>query len=144
MSNPIELQGIDHIVLRSDDVPAMLRFYQQVLGATLERSLEDLGLHQLRAGSSLIDIVDCAKELGAKGGAAPEGKAANMDHFCLTLNTWDERILRDWLQQHGVASSDVARRYGAQGFGPSLYIQDPQGNTIELKQRQRAPPPIQQ
>ena len=136
MPNPITLQGLDHVVLRATDVASMLQFYQQVLGATLERTLEDLGLYQLRAGSSLIDIVDCARELGAQGGGAPDDKAPNMDHFCLTLKAWDEQALGAWLKQQGIAFSEVKQRYGAQGFGPSLYIKDPQGNTIELKQQQ--------
>jgi catechol 2,3-dioxygenase-like lactoylglutathione lyase family enzyme len=128
-----KLQEIDHIVLRSDDIEAMLAFYGDVLGASLERHLEAEGLYQLRAGRSLIDIVDTSRPLGQAGGAAPDGHAPNVDHFCLTIHPWHEVQLRAHLEQHGVSPSPVARRYGAQGYGPSLYIQDPSGNTIELK-----------
>ena len=127
------VQGIDHIVLRSANVTTMLRFYREVLGATLERELPQQGLYQLRVGASLIDIVDTAAELGRRAGAAPNRKAPNMDHFCLLISPWRESSMHAWLRRHGVAFSSTEQRYGAQGFGSSLYIADPDGNTIELK-----------
>lgn len=133
MAQPFELLGIDHVVLRSARVDAMLAFYQTVLGATLERELEAKGLYQLRAGRSLIDIVDINKPLGQAGGDAPNGDAPNMDHFCLRIEPWHEQQLLDHLQAHGIAVSPIATRYGADGFGSSVYITDPEGNTVELK-----------
>jgi hypothetical protein len=32
-----------------------------------------------------------------------------------------------------VACDEFTTRYGAEGFGPSAYIKDPDGNTIELR-----------
>ena len=127
------VQGIDHVVLRVVDVEAMIRFYQDVLGCAVERRLDDLGLIQLRAGSSLIDLVDVAGELGRKGGAAPGAGGRNMDHLCLRIDPFDEPALRTHLQAHGVEAGDLATRYGAEGIGPSLYIEDPECNTVELK-----------
>ncbi len=37
------------------------------------------------------------------------------------------------VDSHGVAVGELATRYGAEGSGPSLYIHDPDGNTVELK-----------
>ena len=53
----IQIRGIDHVVLRVADLDAMLEFYCKVLGCSIERQQEELGLTQLRAGSSLIDLV---------------------------------------------------------------------------------------
>ena len=33
----------------------------------------------------------------------------------------------------GSAERDTAARYGAEGEGPSIYVEDPEGNTVELK-----------
>ncbi len=127
------VQGIDHVVIRVRDVEVMILFYQDVLGCPVERRLDDLGLVQLRAGGSLIDLVDAAGELGQKGGAAPGAEARNMDHFCLRIDPFDEAQIRAHLGAHGIEAGELATRYGAEGVGPSLYIQDPEGNTVELK-----------
>lgn len=127
------VQGIDHVVIRVVDVGAMIGFYQGVLGCAVERRVDELGLIQLRAGSSLIDLIDAAGELGHQGGQAPDANARNMDHFCLRIDPFDEAAIRDHLQAHGVDAGEVAFRYGAEGKGPSLYIKDPEGNTVELK-----------
>ncbi len=119
------IQGLDHVVLRVADVERALRFYCEVLGCTEERRLESIGLVQLRAGAALIDLVP------AEG--APEVARGNMDHFCLRIEPFDEADLRAHLAGHGVEVGEVARRYGAEGHGPSLYLQDPDGNTVELK-----------
>ncbi len=129
----IRILGIDHIVLRSADVSAMLAFYCDVLGCSLERELPELGLKQLRAGNSLIDIVDVDSELGALGGGAPVQDGRNMDHLCLQIAIQDEGELSEYLRSHGIAVPEFASRYGAQGQGRSVYIEDPEGNTVELK-----------
>ncbi len=127
------VQGIDHVVLRVVDVEGMIRFYQDVLGCAVERRKDELGLIQLRAGGSLIDLVDVNGELGQKGGAAPGAEARNMDHLCLRIDPFDEGHIRAHLREHGVEAGEQVTRYGAEGDGPSLYIQDPEDNTVELK-----------
>ncbi len=71
--------------------------------------------------------------VGRQGGAAPGLEGRNMDHFCLRIEPFDEDDLRRHLEGHGVAVGEVARRYGAEGQGPSMYIEDPDGNSVELK-----------
>ncbi len=116
------------------DVAGAIRFYQDVLGAKLERSVPDIGLYQLRAGTSLIDLVDLAGSLGLEGGAAPAMSGGhNVDHVCLRVLPWDEAAILAHLSRHGISDAQVSSRYGAEGFGPSIYIRDPTGNTIELK-----------
>jgi extradiol dioxygenase family protein len=56
-----------------------------------------------------------------------------MDHFALRLETFDEAAIRTHLSAHGIETGDVKSRYGAEGDGPSLYIEDPDGNMVELK-----------
>lgn len=125
--------GLDHVVLRVSDVDRVLAFYVDVIGCSVEQVQEALGLWQLRAGRSLIDLVDVAGRLGQMGGAAPGAQARNMDHFCLRVDPWDEAAILAHLEAHGVAVGDIGPRYGAEGVGPSIYISDPEGNVVELK-----------
>jgi catechol 2,3-dioxygenase-like lactoylglutathione lyase family enzyme len=130
----IEVRKIDHLVLRTENVAEMVRFYEDVLGCRVERTLpEETGLTQLRAGDALIDIVAVDSELGRAGGGAPGRKGNNLDHFCLELRDVGESELRDWLLSRGVDCGEFETRYGAGGFGPSIYIKDPDGNTVELR-----------
>ena len=131
-ANPINVARIDHVVLRVIDMQRMIAFYSSVLGCRLERGPGDNGLAQLRAGDSLIDLVDIAGTLGGSGNA-PDAAAGNMDHVCLQVRPWDETAIRGHLDRHGVQAGPVASRYGATGKGPSIYIEDPEGNTVELK-----------
>jgi catechol 2,3-dioxygenase-like lactoylglutathione lyase family enzyme len=124
---------LDHLVLRVVDVEAMLRFYIDVLGCSMERTQEALGLYQVRAGASLIDLVPVDGKLGSAGGAPPGREGRNLDHFCLRIDPFDEAAIRAHLQAHGVQAGESGTRYGAEGEGPSIYLQDPEGNVVELK-----------
>ena len=130
----IKPKALDHIVLRTERYQDLIDFYCEVLGCVVERSLsEDIGLTQLRAGSSLIDIVDVNGELGKAGGPAPQSLGNNVDHFCLQIEKFDEKELKSYLQGKGVEVGDFQERYGAQGTGRSLYLKDIAGNNIELR-----------
>ena len=129
----IHLERIDHVVLRVADLERSLAFYVGVLGCVVERRIDTIGLVQLRAGASLIDLVPVASLLGKIGGAAPSKEGRNLDHFCLRVEPFDEAAIRAHLGKHGVSAGSVEQRYGAEGDGPSLYIADPDGNTVELK-----------
>lgn len=111
----------------------MLRFYCEALGCTVERHQEEIGLVQLRAGNSLIDLVPVSGKLGRVGGSAPGKQGRNLDHFCLRVEPFDEAALREHLARHGYEAGPVERRYGAEGEGPSVYVMDPEGNVVELK-----------
>lgn len=129
----IHVRDIDHVVLRVKDLQAMQHFYEGVLNCPVEKANEEIGLIQLRAGGSLIDLVPVEGQLGRMGGAAPGEEGHNVDHVCLRLEPFDAEAIRRYLEEQGVAPGEVARRYGAEGMGPSIYISDPEGNTIELK-----------
>lgn len=130
---PLALLGLDHVVLRTARPERMAAFYCGVLGCAVERRVDSLGLVQLRAGASLIDLVDMAGPLGRAGGAPPGREGRNMDHFCVRVARFDAAAVSAALAAHGVAAPAWERRYGAEGFGPSLYIADPDGNVVELK-----------
>jgi len=134
--NPINITALDHVVIRAVDIEAMLSFYCDVLGCRLERTLDQYGLYQLRAGASLIDLVDVDGPIGKEGGSRPLAEAANMDHFCLQVHPWNEEAILAHLQRYSAgdaATLKVATRYGALGSGPSIYLSDPEGNRVELK-----------
>jgi glyoxylase I family protein len=128
-----QLSHIDHIVLRVSSLDAMIAFYCTVLGCTVERRQDEIGLVQLRAGRCLVDLVPVTGTLGRVGGAAPGAQGRNLDHVCFRVDPFDADAILAHLGAHGVDVGPVASRYGAEGEGPSLYLQDPEGNTIELK-----------
>ena len=129
----IPIKGLDHIVLRVRDIDTMLHFYEEVLGCEVEKIQEDLGLWQLRAGDALIDFATVDGPIGREKGPAPERDGHNQDHFCLLVDPWDEAAIRRELQAHGLSVEEAETRYGATGYGPSIYLADPEGNTVELK-----------
>ena len=133
MATPFHLNHIDHIVLRVKDIDKVLRFYIDVLGCTMEKSQETLGLWQVRAGTSLIDFVSLDGKLGRMGGAGPGKEGRNLDHLCLRIAPFDLAAVRAHLRANGVEPGEYGSRYGAEGDGPSIYITDPEGNVVELE-----------
>ena len=128
MSIPFAVLQLDHFVLRSAEPARLEDFYVRVLGCPVEKRQEAIGLTQLRAGRALIDI------LAVKPGETTPGSAkGNMDHLCLRIEPFDQNVLVAHLVSNGVAVGEIKSRFGADGYGPSLYISDPEGNTIELK-----------
>jgi glyoxylase I family protein len=131
--NPIKPKQLDHVVLRVADLDASMRFYRDVLGFPLGHSNEEIGLYQLRAGSSMIDLVALDGKLGRRGGETVSQQNRNMDHFAITLSEYDEPAIVAYLASHGVKARDSGRRFGAEGRGTSILVDDPDGNTVELK-----------
>lgn len=130
MGIPLTVAELDHVVLRCRDQDRMLDFYTRVLGLKEERRIVQIGLIQLRAGASMIDLVPAA-EPRVEGGT-------NVDHFCLGIETDDLRSAMNYMRTNSVeVLGEPAVRYGARGMGNSIYVRDPEGNVIELKQMPR-------
>ena len=127
------LVALDHIVLRVINLERMLHFYCQALGCTVEKRQDNIGLIQLRAGSSLIDLVPVNGKLGLAGGAPPDKEGKNLDHFCLRVEPFASQAIHQHLLAHGYSAGPVEQRYGAERDGPSIYVSDPEGNIVELK-----------
>jgi catechol 2,3-dioxygenase-like lactoylglutathione lyase family enzyme len=131
---PFSVLRIDHIVLRVKDMERAVAFYRDVLSCAIEKRRDDLGLVHLRAGASLIDLVTPDGPLGRQGGALAGVEGRNVDHICLRIEPFDEAGIRALMAAHGVAvNGEVQNNFGAEGSGPSIYIADPDGNTVELK-----------
>ncbi|MEU2625244.1 VOC family protein [Streptomyces sp. NPDC007157] len=119
--------AFDHLVLNVADIERSLAFYVGPLG------LEPVRVEEWRDGKvpfpsvrvSPTTIIDLVK------GPAEGPKGSNVDHICLVVEPLD------W--QHVVDSGvftvldGPAKRFGAQGIADSLYVQDPDGNTVELR-----------
>ena len=129
-----EVAGIDHVVLRTSKINVMLDFYCGVLGCKVEReSSPEFGITQLRAGDALIDLVRVDSKIGKLGGGPPSKTENNMDHFCLQLKMISEEGIKKHLESHSIDVGEFSDRYGTQGTGRSVYINDPEGNTVELR-----------
>ena len=128
----IRIRGLDHVVLRVADLERSLGFYRDMLGCPVVRE-RDSGLTQLKAGSAMIDLVALDSKAGRSGGAGPGREGRNMEHFALNLKEFDEAAIRAHLKTFGVEVKKSGRRFGAEGYGPSVYFDDPDGNEVELK-----------
>ncbi|HEV2801751.1 MAG TPA: VOC family protein [Pyrinomonadaceae bacterium] len=126
------IKAIDHVVIRTLDLERMIQFYRDVLGCALERRRDDLGLVHMRAGSSLIDLVSVAGNRRSDADV-PAAEGRNMEHLCLRIEPFDYQELSDHFRALGVTIGKEERHYGAEGEGASVYLNDPEGNTIELK-----------
>ncbi len=126
--------GIDHVVMRARDLELLVGFYRDVVGCSVDKRIDRLGLVHLRAGSALIDLISVDGELGRQGGeAAPAHERHNLDHLCLRVEPFDIEAITAWLARNGVVASGPKDNYGAEGDGWSVYFDDPEGNTIEFK-----------
>jgi glyoxylase I family protein len=124
---PLKIREIDHVVLRCREQSRMIDFYTRVLGLVEERRIDKIGLVQLRAGTGLIDLVPASDPRVESG--------LNVDHFCLGVDVADlEEAIRYLLANAVEILGEAATRYGARGMGLSIYLRDPEGNVVELKQ----------
>ena len=128
----INVRSVDHVVLRVADVETVGAFYIDVLGGQWDRRREDIGLHHLRLGELMIDLVPIDGQLGQTGGAAPGLEGRNVDHVAFRVRPWDGEAILTELKSHGI-EAEIKSRYGADGDGPSIYFKDPEGNGVELK-----------
>ncbi len=126
---PVEITGVDQVVLRTKQIDAVLAFYRDKLGCPVERTIEPIGLYQLRAGRSLVDLLDTNVFTIAEAGPGE----SLFDHFCLSVTAPSADALCAALDAAGVPHGDPAQRYGATGDGTSVYATDPDGRTVELK-----------
>ena len=127
-TRPLEFNGNDHAVLRVTDIKRSLGFYVDVLGLSLERIIEDIGIYQLRCGRNLIDL--CVLPAGA---SLAQSSQRGIDHLCLSIRG-DMNEIVEYLAKNGVETASPLRElYGATGFGTSIYILDPDRYMIELK-----------
>ena len=156
--NPIDVLGIDHVVLKVDDLERMAEWYKTVLGCRVAKHNVALLMIHLDAGSALIDLVDNAGPLGDNNNSMNNSMNSNdndednnnnndndndnnndnqhqkLDHICLGLKEFDAAAIREHLSSNGVAiTTEVAVRYGKGGNGESLFFHDPEGNRIEIK-----------
>ena len=125
---PLEILGIDHVLLLVTDLEKTLPFYERVAGCSVETRLPQYGMIELRAGSSHLDLVDISAPQGAW--ARPEILGGrNVDHVALAVASHDAAQLRAHLAAHGAEVGEERVEDGRTSF----YVRDPSGNTIELR-----------
>lgn len=128
---PFTLARLDHLVLRTANVDRLVSFYA-ALGCTVVREVARMNMVQLAAGESMIDIIG--------QDAAPADR--NLDHFALRIEPWDrERILAFCRAQDIEVETPEQLLLGADGYGPAVYLRDPDGNRVELKGPPERPRP---
>jgi glyoxylase I family protein len=130
---PFAIKKFDHLVLRTEDVEKSIEFYVDILGCSVDRRRPELGLYHLRCADFLIDLIDVNGSLGGNRPAVSQDMPRNLDHICLIIDPFDGAALTEFLKSKEITASTPEPRYGADGVAASLYFDDPDGNTIELK-----------
>ena len=121
---PMRVLRLDHVVLKVADLARAEAFYCAMLGARVERRIQEpVVLVQLRIGDSQLDLVP--------GRGAETGQ--NMEHFCLRVEPFEVEAINAHIRKFGAEPEPARERYGADGFGLSIYFRDPDGNHVEFK-----------
>ncbi len=113
---------LDHIVLKTTNMDAMLKFYRDVLNCPVIKETP-FAMH-LGVGEQLIDLVNVDKKLTEK----------NLHHFCLRITPYHYEDLKACFLKYGIAVYGYAERGNSQGPGWSFFIKDPEENVIELSE----------
>jgi catechol 2,3-dioxygenase-like lactoylglutathione lyase family enzyme len=129
----VQVVGLDHVVLRCADIETSLAFYCDELGLAPDR-VEEWRRGETFFPSVRIDAATLIDLFPAPPGHVndtvdPMASGRNMEHFCLVIEPAD----LDALAEHFPDSKRADGLYGAQGLASSLYVQDPDGNTVELR-----------
>lgn len=132
MARRNQVLGLDHVVLRVKSLERSIDFFRAVLGARVERELQLPRIVQMRIGDSLLDLVP--------GRRRKADADHNLDHFAVRVADLDRAALSRRLAPWGIQPGEPAERYGAQGYGLSIYFTDPDGNMIEFKGPATRPP----
>jgi catechol 2,3-dioxygenase-like lactoylglutathione lyase family enzyme len=132
---PLSVTGLDHFVLRVRDLDQSIGFYRDMLGLPIE-CLEEYRAGtrpfvSARVGGQLIDLVPDATydpEAGMRSGG--------FMHLCVRVAGGLEREVLPRVRAAGVEVVEDAPmiRLGATGYGPSIYVRDPDGYIVELKE----------
>jgi catechol 2,3-dioxygenase-like lactoylglutathione lyase family enzyme len=118
----MKVVGFDHVVVNSTDIERSIRWYCEELG------LEPVRVDEWRRGEVLFPSARVNAETIIDLFPA-ERSGENVNHFCLVLEPTDLTALAARFPNARLAEG----LFGAQGFATSLYVQDPDGNTVELR-----------
>jgi catechol 2,3-dioxygenase-like lactoylglutathione lyase family enzyme len=122
VSPKVQVTGLDHIVLRCADVERSLAFYVGELGLEPER------VDEWRRGEAPFPSVRITPTtIVDLFGGGPDG--TNLDHVCLVIHPAD----LDEVAAAFPGSVKGEHLFGAQGYASSVYVKDPDGNTVELR-----------
>jgi len=124
----VAVREMDHIVLVCHDVEATLAWYLDELGLGPVRVDEwrrrEAPFPSARVSDgTIIDFIP--------GPPEQVGRAGRLDHLCLVVEPTDLAAIAASGRFEVVDGPD--HRYGARGVGLSLYVKDPDGNTVELR-----------
>ncbi|MFF2657603.1 VOC family protein [Kitasatospora sp. NPDC058032] len=121
---PLRVKALDHLVLNVRDIERSLAFYQGLLG------LEPVRVDEWRDGKAPFPSIRITPETIIDLMVRPRGES-NVDHICLTVEPLDWQAVLD-AGTFTVLEGPV-QRYGARGNATSVYVRDPDGNTVELR-----------
>jgi len=134
MPSILKISGLDHFVLRVRDLDRALGFYRDVLGLPIlflpEYRAGTRPFVSVRIGEQLLDLVPDPTYEPEEG-----QRSGGFMHFCVEIEGELEKAIPE-LKARGipVLQDQPVPRMGARGMGMSVYVSDPDGYTLELKE----------
>ena len=134
---PPLITRLAHLCLKTDQLPAMVAFYRDVIGVPIKFDLKNeagisFGYYFDLGNRTFLEIFD--NQLAAKQWDYPAGNlerrpAMHYGHFCLESPNL-QCLKAEWLAK-GLNSSEI--KTGMDG-SLQMWIADPDGNAIEVMQ----------
>jgi catechol 2,3-dioxygenase len=124
------VKELGHIVLYVADLERSVAFYRDVLGWPAVMRPTQFPAVGFRAGDTHHDLL--LIEVGPDAAPIPRGRRVGMYHFGVKVGDTDDelRAMLARLRERPDLATVVGS--GDHGFTHSLYVQDPDGNELEL------------
>ena len=127
---------LDHIVINVSDVRMSVDFYQKLLDASVENWLAyekgERKFPSIRVSQTYI--IDLFPPAMWQNQASDSNAKNNINHFCFAVAIDQWQSIYESLQQRGI---EIIRGpgvyWGAQGDATAIYINDPDGNVVEIR-----------
>jgi len=122
--------GLGEIAFRVDDLDAMQKFYEEVIGLPLMARVSNCAFFRIAAGygghTQVLALFDRSKNSGYRGTNA---STSTIDHIAFEIPLADFEPEKERLEALGL---HVETAEHAWVHWRSLYVTDPEGNQVEL------------
>ncbi len=127
---PPSVRGLGEIALRVNNLDAMQKFYQEIIGLPLMARDANSAFFKIAEGfgghTQVLALFDRSEKAGYRG---PDAATSTIDHIAFEIDLADFASEKTRLEELGL---QVKTAEHAWVHWRSLYVTDPEGNLVEL------------